>query len=400
MGIDKSLGDLVRFAGKLGSNVLEGCREIGVLGLVSQLLGPEGGQEEVGTAVVVLAHLAGWGLALVQQALGGLVQGGGQHAGLLVAVGLVLVAEGLGQRQELTEGVPAQVVFFLHLLDVLRGGAAGTGLEEAAARHQRNHGQHLCGGTQLEDGEEVRVVVTQHVTGHGDGVLAAADALDGGLGSGDRILDLDVQVLGVVVLEVLFHQGLDIAVVAALWVEPEDGLHAGQAGAVDGELDPVLDRLVLGLAGTPDIAGLDVVLDEHLALGVADLNGAVRGNLEGLVVGAVLLGLLGHQADVWHGTHGGGVEGAVFLAVLDDGLVHAGVGRVRDNGQGVLLLVVLIPHVAGGADHCRHGGVNDDIGRHVQVGDALVGVDHGEIGAIGKRGFEGSLDLLAIVELV
>ena len=36
----------------------------------------------------------------------------------------------------------------------------------------------------------------------------------------------------------------------------------------------------------------------------------------------------------------------------------------------------------------------------MQVGDALVGVDHGEIGAIGKRGFEGCLDLLAIVELV
>ncbi|GEA42983.1 hypothetical protein Cst04h_11530 [Corynebacterium striatum] len=30
-------------------------------------------------------------------------------------------------------GIPAQVVLLLHLLDVLRGGVAGTGLEQAAA---------------------------------------------------------------------------------------------------------------------------------------------------------------------------------------------------------------------------------------------------------------------------
>jgi len=52
------------------------------------------------------------------------------------------------------------VVFFFYLLDVLRGGAAGAGLEEAAACHEGNYRQHLGGGAQLEDGEEVRVVVT------------------------------------------------------------------------------------------------------------------------------------------------------------------------------------------------------------------------------------------------
>ena len=114
-------------------------REIGIIGLVSQLLGPEGGQEEVGTAVVVLAHLAGRGLAFVEKLLGGLVQRGGQDAGALVAVRVLLVAEGLSQGQELAEGIPAQVVFFFYLLDVLRGGAAGTGLEEAATCHEWNH---------------------------------------------------------------------------------------------------------------------------------------------------------------------------------------------------------------------------------------------------------------------
>ena len=37
-----------------------------------------------------------------------------------------------------------------------------------------------------------------------------------------------------------------------------------------------------------------------------------------------------------------------------------------------------VPHLARGADHRRHRGVDDDVARHVQVGDAAVGVDHGE----------------------
>ena len=81
------------------------------MGLVGQLLGPEGGQVEVGTTVIDLASLAGRGLALVEQALGGLVQRRRQDAGLGVVVLLLLVAEGLRQSQVLTQGVPAQVVF-------------------------------------------------------------------------------------------------------------------------------------------------------------------------------------------------------------------------------------------------------------------------------------------------
>src|SRR5690606_1766866 len=106
------------------------------------------------------------------------------------------------------------------------------------------------------------------------------------------------------------------------------------------------------------------------------------------VVGTILLGLLGHQADVRHAAHGGRVEGAVGLAVLDHGLVHAGVAAVRNHGLGVLQLAFGVPHLAGVADHGRHGGVDDHIAGHVQVGDALVGVDHGQLGAGGVDGLD------------
>ena len=111
---------------------------------------------------------------------------------------------------------------------------------------------------------------------------------------------------------------------------------------------------------------------------VDDPDGAGGGDLEGLVVAAVLLGRLGHQPDVGHRAHGGRVEGAVGAAVVDDDLVDAGVAAVGDDGQGVGLLAVGAPHVAGGADHGRHRGVDDHVARHVQVGDAPVGVDHGQ----------------------
>ncbi len=135
---------------------------------------------------------------------------------------------------------------------------------------------------------------------------------------------------------------------------------------------------VLGLAGTPDVAVGHFVLDQDVAGTVNDLDRAGFLDLEGLVVAAVFLGSLCHEANVRDGAHGGGIEGAVGAAVVQDNLVDAGVGAVREDGQGVGFLAVRAPHVAGAADHGRHGGVNDDVGGDVEGGDALVRVHHGQ----------------------
>ena len=103
---------------------------------------------------------------------------------------------------------------------------------------------------------------------------------------------------------------------------------------------------------------------------------AVGGDLERLVVTAVLLSGLSHQADVGHRAHGRRIEGAVGPAVVDDDLIDAGVARIRQHGQGVGLAPVRTPHVPRGPDHRRHRGIHDDVARDVEVGDALVGVDH------------------------
>ena len=59
-------------------------------------------------------------------------------------------------------------------------------------------------------------------------------------------------------------------------------------------------------------------------------------------------------------------------------------------------LAVGAPHAAGVAHHHRHGGVHDDVVGHVQVGDALVGVHHGEGRAGRVHGLDVGLDLGAL----
>ena len=75
-----------------------------------------------------------------------------------------------------------------------------------------------------------------------------------------------------------------------------------------------------------------------------------------------------------------GIEGAVLFAILDDHLIDARVAAVGDHGLGVVQLAVRTPHFPGFADHGGHGGIDDHVARHVQVGDALVGVHHRQFG--------------------
>ena len=65
------------------------------------------------------------------------------------------------------------------------------------------------------------------------------------------------------------------------------------------------------------------------------------------------------------------------------------------TAEGVVLFAVGAPHVARGADHGGHRGVDDDVARHVEVGDALVGVDHRQPGTVGQALLDGGADIVA-----
>ena len=332
-------------------------------------------------AVVDRAERAPRRTVLFEERAGRGIQRVGEHLRLLVAGVFGEVLERGREGEELAERVPAQVVLFEQLLHVLGGRAARARLEQAAAGKQRDDREHLGRRADLEDREEVGQVVAQHVAGDRDRVLTAAQTREGVPGRLVGRQDHDRDVVRLEGRERLMHLADQLRVVRAVHVEPEHRGNARRAGAGDGEAHPVHDRDVLGLRGTPDVALLDAVLDEHDAVRVEHLDDAVRGDLERLVVAAVLLRGLRHEADVRHGADRGRVEGAVLDHVVDDGLVDACVRRVGDDGDRVVLAAILAPELAAVADEGRHRGIHDHVARDVQVRDALVAVDVAEAGA-------------------
>ena len=348
-------------------------------------------------AVVDAGDFAGRGFVLDEEFPGRLVERVGEDLGAGDVEGFAEMLQGNREGEELAEGIPAEVVFLGELLDVLRRGTAGTGLEQPAAVHERDDGKHLRAGAEFEDREQVGEVVAQDVAGDGNGVLAVFEPFEGELGGFRGSENPDVEAAGVVVGEIGLHLADDLRVVRAVFVQPENGGSLRGAGAGDGELHPVADRRVLGLAGAPDVAGFDGMLKQDLARGIDDADGAGAGDFKGLVVRAVFLGGLRHEADVRHGAHGSRVESAVLFAEVDGGLIDAGVAAVRDDGEGVLKLALGVPHLARGADHGGHRGVHDDVARDVEVGDALVGIDHRERRAGGVGGLDVGLDLRLLV---
>src|SRR5699024_83076 len=122
-----------------------------------------------------------------------------------------------------------------------------------------------------------------------------------------------------------------------------DGGRAGLARAGDGEFHPVLHGGIFGLACAPDVASFDVVLHEDIALAVDDLHDTVGFDFEGFVVRAVLFRFFGHQPDVGHAPHGGGIKCTMFLAVADDFVVDASVAGIRNDGFGVLRFAFRVP---------------------------------------------------------
>ena len=300
-----------------------------------------------------------------------------------------------GQRKEFAERIPTKVVFLHELLHVLRCRTAGASFEQTATVHKRNDRKHLGARAEFHDGEQVGEVIAQHVAGDRNGVFTFA-------GTGKRVKtrslgrhDLDREAGGVVLGEVLLHLGDDLRVVRTVLVEPEHRGRVGKSCTRNSEFHPVANRCILGLACTPDVAGFNNMFHDDVAGAVGDAHGAVDGNLKRLVVRTVFLGLLGHEADVGNGAHRGGVECAVGFAVVDDGCVHAGIGRVGNDGLAVLAFAFGIPHLSAVANHGGHGGVDDDVAWHVQVGDALIGIDHCQFGAVehcdGDVGFDGGL---------
>ena len=187
----------------------------------------------------------------------GLIERLGQNLHVLIPTCLRQMFQRSAKRQELAQRIPAQIAFVLELLHMLGRRTAGPGLEQPAARQQRNDRQHLGRRAQLHDREKIGQVVAQHIASDGDGVEPLADAIERELDCLDRRQDADVETRCVLVLQVCLDLGDQLRVVRAFGVEPEHRWGAGQARAAHPKLDPVPDRRVLDLAHPEDVTGLD-----------------------------------------------------------------------------------------------------------------------------------------------
>ncbi len=123
------------------------------------------------------------------------------------------------------------MVLAQELLHVFRRRAAGAGLEQPAAIHQRHDREHLRAGTELEDRKQVSEVVAQDVAGDRDGVLSGARSREREPGGGGDVEDLDLQAAGIQLVERTEDLAQHLRVVWSSLVKPEHGGAAGRARA-------------------------------------------------------------------------------------------------------------------------------------------------------------------------
>ena len=138
------------------------------------------------------------------------------------------------------------MAFLDKLLHVLWRGPTGSSLEEAAASQEGHDGEHFCARSELKDWKEIRVVVTQDVAGDADGIISCASPGDGCFACLGGCCDGEVEAFRIVILQVLVDLSNEIRIVrgccrARRW----QGCHGC---ARDGELDPVANGGILGLA--------------------------------------------------------------------------------------------------------------------------------------------------------
>ena len=174
--------------------------------------------------------------------------------------------------------------FLQELLHVPGGRPAGARLKHSTAFKQGDDREHLGAGAQFQDREEIGQIITQHVAGHRNSVLALPAPLHRELYGINGSHGADVQpgrVMGGQILVDFFDQ---LRVVSPVRVQPKDGWRAGDSGPIDPKPYPVFNRGVFGLAHPKDVGFLNALLHQGRAGCVHNANRPVAGGFKGLVV--------------------------------------------------------------------------------------------------------------------
>merc|ERR1719336_1966444 len=160
---------------------------------------------------------------------------------------------------------------------MLRRRAASTGLVHGATCEHRDDREHLGARSQLQDGEEVCQVVSEHVARHGDRVQALLGPLEGHSHGFDWRHDFNVETSWIELWQVGPDPLHKNDIMSASGIQPEDGFawlvvpwEVVGAAAVDCQLHPIFDGSIFRLACTIDVSLLDRMPQENLVSAVDD----------------------------------------------------------------------------------------------------------------------------------
>ena len=136
-----------------------------------------------------------------------------------------------------------------------------------------------------------------------------------------------------------------LRVVRTFRIEPENCWCISCTCASYSEFHPITNRCIFYLTCAPDIALLNCMFMQNLTRSVTDTNGARCRNFKRLIMRAILFGLLSHQPNIWHSTHGARIKRAVCFTKINGRRINACIAAIRNNKVGVLLSTILIPHL-------------------------------------------------------
>mmetsp|Transcript_3119 Transcript_3119/g.5957 ORF Transcript_3119/g.5957 Transcript_3119/m.5957 type:complete len:338 (+) Transcript_3119:580-1593(+) len=273
--------------------------------------------------------------------------------------------------------------------------STGSSFVQAATGQQWDNREHFGTGSQLEDRKQIRQIITQHIARDRNSIFSIGSTFTRNTHGIYRAHNGQIQTICIMILEV----GIDLVdqnlVVRALLVQPKDGTSTGRPSPIDGQANPITNTNILGGCHAPNVTLFDTVLKNHIArFLVADEDLARGGDFKRLVVRTVFFGLLRHETDIGHVTHGSDIKLPMRLAVADHFLVHGGIATIGDQTLGIFQFTHLVPHFATVTNHHGHTSVDDDIIGGMQIGNATIGIDHGQPGTtfvdliqIGQKGF-------------
>ena len=77
-------------------------------------------------------------------------------------------------------------------------------------------------------------------------------------------------------------------------------------------------------------------------------------------------------------------------------MIDRGIAPIGDYRLGIVQVAIRPPHLARFADGCRHGRIDNDVARHVKIGNAVIGIHHCQIRTIGQTSVQIRFYLIAL----